>query len=127
MRWTEITETQSVKWTEPKSAGHLLTSGEAKVVTLSLSALDRSWSQDADHYIGGPESKNAIRNRYAAFGNWLEKGEAVEMPELTLDHYGNIFFVNGRHRTAYLRDQGLTHIQAVVPAEQADEITRRFG
>jgi hypothetical protein len=128
MRWNEIiSETLTLKWKEPRQAQHAIVSGAEVVVNVDVSKINSSWSKDSDHFISGPDSRNAIGRRYDNFGQWLNKGEAIEMSEVGLDYRGEIYFTNGRHRFAYLRDQGVKNVPVVVPVEQAEEIKKRFG
>lgn len=128
MRWNEIiNESTNLKWVEPRQARSAIASGNEVTVNVNVHKIDASWSKDKDHYISGPESTNAIGRRYDNFGQWLKQGEAIEMSELGLDHYDEIYFTNGRHRFAYLRDNGVQSVPVVVPAEQAEDIQRRFS
>jgi hypothetical protein len=133
MRWSQIMEREfpSPQWVVPKSCRLQIEDGSSVVVTVDSNKVDADWSRDKDFYIGGPDSKNVIRNRlgsrYDQFGEWFAKGQPVEMSELYISYYDKPGFVNGRHRFAWMRDHGVVEIPVVVPTEQAEEIKRRYG
>lgn len=62
-------------------------------------------------YIGN-NGEGGIRNRYNNFGKWLTDNPTtpIEAPLVSIDTDGNVGFTNGRHRYAYLRDIGISHI-----------------
>lgn len=66
----------------------------------------------------GPNGKDGIRNRYNDFGKWLLDNPTtpIEAPLVSIDKEGNVGFTNGRHRYAYLRDKGITHIPMSISA-----------
>ncbi len=116
---------ESYKWTEPRGGG-LVKSGKEVVVKVNIEKLDASFKKDSGFYVGRA-GEGGISGRYSRFDSWIKQGVPIEMPEVCLDWKGEITFVNGRHRFAWFRDHGLDTMPVVVPAEQAAEITSRFG
>lgn len=95
-------------------------------------SLDASWSKDHGFYVSPNGGGAAIGNRYQTFGEWLKKGEPVEMPEVSYNESleykgGGVSFGNGRHRFAWLRDHGVKKIPVCVPEEQTQKINELFG
>lgn len=122
MRWSEILgESKAIQWKAPHYSDH-------EVVWVDPNLVDQSWSKDKDHYISGPDHKNAIGKRYDRFGSWLSTArEPVEMSVLSLDWKNEIYFSNGRHRFVWMKSHGAQAIPVLVPSEQAQEIKDRFG
>lgn len=122
MRWSEILgESKAIQWKAPHYSDH-------EVVWVDPNLVDQSWSKDKDHYISGPDHKNAIGKRYDRFGSWLSTAEEpVEMSVLSLDWKNEIYFSNGRHRFVWMKSHGAQAVPVLVPSEQAQEIKDRFG
>ena len=97
-----------------------------RTVTADVGKLDTSLARDPDMYVGA-QGAGGIRNRYANFGEFMQKGEPVEMPMASIGPRGEAAISNGRHRFAWLRDQGATEIPVRVPEDLADEFTLKFG
>lgn len=93
---------------------------------LDIEKVNASFAKDRNFYVDGPSSKNAIGKRYDEFGEWLRRGIPVNPPEVHLNSWDEISFGNGRHRYAWMRNNGETRMPFVVPKEQADEIRKRF-
>ena len=95
------------------------------VVTVDIAKLDAAWERDSRVGEGGT---GQIGTRYQDFGTWLTRGEIIEMPQLATGRYpGQVAFVNGRHRFAWLRDQGRKTIDVSVPADQEADFRDRFA
>jgi hypothetical protein len=121
--WITLVENASFEWNENPRG---LLDSEI-VVWLNVEKIDASFRKDRDFYLDGPDSKNAIGDRYARFAQWLERGIAVNPPEVHISAWGSIGFSNGRHRFAWMRNNGVTEMPFVVPKEQAEEIVARFS
>jgi hypothetical protein len=80
------------------------------VVMVDVAKFEKQYQLDAGFYVG-KGGAGGIGGRYEAFGKWLNKGLPVEMSIAAVNpNTGIPNFVNGRHRWAYLRDQGATHL-----------------
>lgn len=95
-------------------------------VMIDVAKLDASFAKDREFYIG-PQGEGGISGRYERFGNWLKGGEAVGMPEVCLNDKGEVAFINGRHRFAWMRDHGVKKLPVAVPAGDAKEVQAKFG
>ncbi len=100
-------------------------SGDVEVM-INVAKLDASFAKDREFYVG-PQGAGGIAGRYERFGNWLKGGEAIGMPEVCLNDKGEISFINGRHRFAWMRDNGVTKLPVAVPAGDAKAVQAKFG
>lgn len=127
MRLVDLFEEQKpgkIAWVPPYP--RLIADGSDAIVWIDITKLDRSFQQDTGFYVG-PGGEGGIDDRYDRFGEWLAQGIPVKMPEVGLNWRGEIGFGNGRHRYAWMRDHGAKALPVTVPAEEADDIRRRFG
>lgn len=96
------------------------------LVSLDTAKADDSWkSGDVNKtlYIGPGGTKNAIKDRYANFGEFAKTAEQIDVPSIVVDENGKVSFEDGRHRFAYMRDQGLENIPvAMSPESRANAI-----
>jgi hypothetical protein len=97
-----------------------------EIVWLSVSAVESSWQKDSE-YVGVGGTDRAISGRYEKVGRRFGQGGPMWLPQVCLDHSGEISFTDGRHRFAWLRDRGCTALPIQVPPDQADLIAERFG
>lgn len=115
--------------------------GGYKIVVVDVSKFDDAWSKDlgylppggrGDNYIAiqGLKDKPKDYNRYDRVGEeapkFREKGMPFEMSTVGLK-YGNPSFIDGRHRFAYFRDQGVRHLPVSVPKEDYRLMQQKFG
>lgn len=97
-----------------------------ETVWISVAKFDASWIKNQAQYIGAGGSGAAIGERYKKFGMWIERGEAIRIPWVGFKH-GEIAFIDGRHRYAWLRDHGVKSIPIDVDPGIAEEVRRQFG
>lgn len=97
-------------------------------VQIDVAKLDAAWSK-SDQYIGPGGTGATIGQRYGQFKQWHAQGEAIEQPEVSLNHYDPtiVQFGNGRHRFAVLRDSGLKTMPVSVLKEFAQAVQQQFG
>jgi hypothetical protein len=118
----ETASPPKIQWKMPRN------SPEYTSVWIDVAKLDHSWKNDKGFYITSGGGGDAIKGRYQRFGDWLQQGLPVEMPEVSInERYQRIQFGNGRHRFRWLVDHGVTRLPVCVPKEQAQEIKKRFG
>ena len=95
-----------------------------RIIWVSVAKLNSSWQKEGPPYYPPPGTG-------AYFGRWLLAQSPrcrVKMPELGWGK-GCAGFVNGRHRTAWLRDQGATALPVFVELidDQTDVIAAELG
>lgn len=80
-----------------------------KLVNINVNKFDELFSKNKDYYIGHL-GKNQIKNRYENFGQWYNKSkDDLYAPYISFN--GHVpEFVNGRHRYAWLRDNGVKYV-----------------
>lgn len=87
-----------------------------KLVPLNVIAFDTEFQRQTGFYldVGG---KGGIGNRYERFGEYIARHDSIEAAEVSVREDGTVGFTNGRHRYAWLRDQGLTSIPVAMTPE----------
>jgi hypothetical protein len=121
MRYTEIIK-ESPQFTLSRQSQR---SGE-KMVNVDVQKIDQSWKKDHEFYIG-PNGENGIRNRYGNFGEFMKNTkDAIEVSEIGVGENGQVYFTNGRHRFAYMRDSGAKTLP-VAMNDESIELAKKFG
>ena len=95
-------------------------------VMIDVDKVNTSAAKDRNFYVG-PQGSGGVKGRYERFDNWMKGGAPVEMPEVCLTDAGEISFINGRHRFAWMRDHGVKTMPVAVPADYADAVREKFG
>ena len=98
-----------------------------KIVWVDMAKLDAAWSGDSHYLPPGTSGESEIPGRRANFAAFLSKGVPVQAPRITLDKDGKVSFIDGRHRTATLRDLGLARIPVMVRKAQAAKVALLLG
>jgi hypothetical protein len=88
------------------------------IVWINIAKLDASWRNDVGYYLG--------QDRGASADRWIKKHPRLRMPHVGLDR-GIVSFTDGRHRFAWMRDNGAYALPVSCNKEVAAEIKRRFG
>lgn len=117
---SKITERANPEWKKSPAAS------QDAVVWVDVELVNQSASKDHNFYVG-PKGEGGISGRYDRFDKWMGQGEAVEMPEITLTDSEEISFINGRHRFAWMRDQGIRELPVAVSGGVADAVERKYG
>jgi hypothetical protein len=81
-----------------------------------MGAVDKAWSKDPNFYVS-KAGKNAIGDRREGVGKFLETATEMRAPEMGVNKEGQVAFTDGRHRMAYLRDQGLGQVPVSMDKE----------
>lgn len=97
------------------------------VVLADVNKLDRAWSQDRGFYIPPGGGGAEIGGRREDFRAFQRGGKPIEMPRVTVGRDGSVSFIDGRHRTSELRDQGVKVIPVTVDRSEAKRAQRAFG
>jgi hypothetical protein len=80
---------------------------------------DEGFKRNKDQYIGKGGSGNSISDRYKKVGEFLKTAPSMRVGDAHVRENGLVDFGDGRHRFAYLRDQGLKHIPMSFSKEAA--------
>lgn len=128
------TSTDTIKVTVPRwSEGQ-------KMVDVNVSKFDKAFKRSKDFYVG-KGGKGGIGNRYKNFGVFVQGGSldigdgivlpqdkapSIEVSEVSVRPNGSVQFGNGRHRWAWLRDQGAKTIPVMMDDESIIN-ARKYG
>jgi hypothetical protein len=80
---------------------------------------DEGFKRNKGQYIGKDGSGNSISDRYNRVGEFLKTAPSMRVGNAHVRENGLVDFGDGRHRFAYLRDQGLKHIPMSFSKEAA--------
>lgn len=88
------------------------------IVSVKTKPFDHSFSKNKDFYVG-ENGLHGIKERYPKFKEWFHADNDIPMEtsKVNVDELGNVSFDNGRHRYAYLRDNGVKHIPVTMDDE----------
>lgn len=86
------------------------------LVDVNISKIDAAFKLEPDFYVG-VNGLGGIRNRFSRFGEFVATAPSVEAAIIDILDDGKICFVNGRHRFAWFRDYGLTHVPVALSKE----------
>jgi len=95
------------------------------MVPLDVVRFDEEFQREEGFYLG-VGGHGGIGNRYERFGQFIGQANSIEAAEVTVQENGRVGFTNGRHRYAWLRDQGLTSIPVAMTPESAKH-AKRYG
>lgn len=107
-------------------------------VLTNVSIFDKAW-RNSELYIGEGGS-GQIKDRYQRFGLFVmggtdaigghtfevEPATSIELSDVNVSSNGDISFVNGRHRYAWLRDKGVDPIPVAMDNDSIEN-ARRFN
>lgn len=101
---------------------------ETEIVTLQLSKIDQVWRKDIFSYsgLGGMDRKES---KIAGVKDWIATHNNVHSPiiYITNNDPENLFFVDGRHTTAFLFESGHKEAKFIVPSNQSKIILDKFA
>jgi len=87
-----------------------------QLVPLNVVAFDTEFQREQGFYLG-VGGIGGIGTRYQRFGDFIASHDSIEAAEVSVQENGRVGFTNGRHRYAWLRDQGLTTIPVAMTPE----------
>ncbi|MBB6428150.1 hypothetical protein [Sphingopyxis sp. JAI128] len=115
---------QEIVWREvPFAAGWEDEEPDA-VVWIDIKRIDAAWAL-TDQYIV-PGGANGQDSRYQKVGEWFAGNRHCAMPFASFCEIG-FQFTDGRHRFAWLRDQGVETMPFQVPPSEATFFKEHFG
>jgi hypothetical protein len=101
---------------------------ETEMVTLQLSKIDQVWRKDRFSYsgLGGTDRKES---KIKGVENWISIYNKVHAPiiYITNNDPQNLFFVDGRHTTAFLTESGYKEAKFIIPSIQLNIILDSFA
>lgn len=113
-------QVHTIQWVKPSRAGDDI------VVWVDVSAADASWACEAESYFTRDEAEKQYK--FVRFSLWLYRSTvAVIMPEICLDDAGQFCFSNGRHRFAWMRNNGALALPVSVAPGDVNQVRLQFG
>jgi hypothetical protein len=91
------------------------------IIEIDVKKADIDLQKDTNFYVG-PHAKGGFPEKY----NKIKELDKIEMPYMSIDENGQVGFLDGRHRFAYLRDTGLQRIRIVVPKDKVEIFRARY-
>jgi hypothetical protein len=89
---------------------HPIEAREGNVLAnVNAKAFDKAFKKTEWQYVG-PQGQGGIGDRYTKFGEFAKTAPSMNASNVSVDKIGRITFGDGRHRYAYLRDQGVDSI-----------------
>jgi len=85
---------------------------------VNVEKFDPAFAKNEDQYIG-EKGKGGIGKRYEGIEKFLKTAKSMRASEAHVNEHGAVIFGDGRHRYAYLRDQGLKRIPMSMSKEAA--------
>lgn len=96
-----------------------------EVVWVDVMRLEAAF-RAGDQYVGRRGSGLGQTTRYQNVGRHIMSGREIWMPFVTMES-GNLRFVDGRHRFAWVRDHGAVALPVATGPDMAGGIKARFG
>jgi hypothetical protein len=96
-----------------------------KIVHVNPDTFDKAFQKSSWQYVG-PKGEGGIKDRYSRFADYAKSAKSVNASNAGVNKEGVITFGDGRHRYAYMRDQGLDKIPMSMD-KQSIEHARRYG
>jgi len=109
---------------QPKLAVKPARARKDVLMMLPTAAMDASFRQEPDYYVGAGGSGAVIGKRYAGFAKWIEEHDQYEVPEVYVHTDGKLSFTNGRHRYAVLRDAGVAEMPVAMSRSGVENAKR---
>lgn len=97
-----------------RRSGYKLVSVNTAAFDAGFKAADDQFS--ADNYVG-PRGEGGIEGRYERFSEFQKDAKFIEASTVSVDAQGRVTFGNGRHRFAFMRDQGVAQIPVAMDEE----------
>ena len=104
-----------------------------ELISIDTNKLDEAWLQSQNEFAdseyigaGGTGTESTTPKKYSAFAKFQKTAKSIEGALVQIDDQGRVKFQNGRHRFAYMRDNGVTSIPVVMDAESRAN-AEKFG
>ena len=96
-----------------------------RIVHVNPEKFDKAFKNTSWQYVG-PQGEGGIKDRYSKFADHAKSAKSAHASNVDVNKEGAITFGDGRHRYAYMRDQGLSSIPMSMD-KQSIEHARRHG
>lgn len=96
------------------------------VCWVSVAKMEASWRKDG-LYIGPNGTPDDQPGKYERAGAWFAECRHAWMPHISLDKAGTVCFSDGRHRFAWVRDNGAKALPVTVDRHFEGAIRKQFG
>jgi hypothetical protein len=90
-----------------------------RLVNINPEAFDKAFQKNDWQYVG-KEGQGGIEGRYKRFGDFVKEASSMRASNVAVNKNGSVVFGDGRHRYAYLRDQGLGSIPMSMDKESIE-------
>ena len=80
-----------------------------KIAHINPKVFDKAFAKTQWQYVG-EKGKGGIEGRYEKFAEWVKNADSMHASNVSVNKDGGVTFGDGRHRYAYLRDEGLQKI-----------------
>jgi hypothetical protein len=97
-----------------------------KIEYVNTDKFENAFKKDETGYIGKGGTENAIGKRYQGVEEFLKTAPSMRASEVHVRPNGSVVFGDGRHRYAFLRDQGLDKIPISMDADSIKN-AKKFG
>ena len=104
-----------------------------ELISIDTNKLDEAWLQSQNEFAdseyigaGGTGTESTTPKKYSTFAKFQKTAKSIEGALVQVDDQGRVKFQNGRHRFAYMRDQGVSSIPVVMDAESRAN-AEKFG
>jgi hypothetical protein len=97
-----------------------------KIEYVNTDKFENAFKKDETGYIGKGGNENAIGKRYQGVEEFLKTAPSMRASEVHVRPNGSVVFGDGRHRYAFLRDQGLDKIPISMDADSI-KYAKKFG
>lgn len=87
-----------------------------KIAHVNPETFDKAFSKTKWQYVG-KKGEGGIEGRYEKFANWVKDAESMHASDVSVNKDGGVIFGDGRHRYAYLRDEGVEKIPVSMDKE----------
>jgi len=94
-----------------------------QLVNIKPEAFDKAFQKTDWQYVG-KEGKGGIEGRYKRFGDFVKEAPSMRASNVAVNKNGSVVFGDGRHRYAYLRDQGLESIPMSMDKESIEHASK---
>lgn len=102
-----------------------ITDQDDPYVLVDVGKVDQAWKKSGSGYVGST-GEGGIAGRYDRFEKFWKEGHTIVAPVISVRENGAVEFTNGRHRFAYLRDQGMKRIPVSMDTEYL-KLAKKFN